>query len=167
MKHIKNCVATFFYCGYAPKAPGTFGTLGAVILYFLLTKFFFHTNPSYTFPTMLILLLLASIGNVWIGPWAENHFHKKDPKQVVIDEVAGYFLTVLFFQPTWELMLIAFCLFRLFDITKPYPIHKVEKLPQGWGILMDDLVAACYAIVVLIGLSYFQILNIKFITFIK
>lgn len=158
MKNIKNCIATFFYCGYSPKAPGTMGTLGASIVYAVL-YYFGLTN----FFILSTCLLLACIGNIWIGDWAEKHFHTKDPKQVVIDEVAGYFLTVLFFVPSIILIIAGFALFRLFDITKPYPIHKVEKLPKGWGILMDDLLAACYAFLVLFILSYFSVPGIKFL----
>ncbi len=136
----KKIVATFFYFGMIPYAPGTFGTLGAALLYGIL----WYTGIA-NFFVLLACLVVASLGNLAIGEWAESYFGKKDPGCVVIDEVAGYFLTVLFFPPSYLVWIGGFISFRIFDILKPYPVKKCEKFPGGLGILLDDLAAAVYA----------------------
>lgn len=148
MNYHKDIVATFFYVGHSSIAPGTMGTLGATIIYLLLFYFYY---PAWWI--ILGLLLLACFGNIWSGEWAEKYYQTKDPQCVVIDEVAGYFLTVLLFEPSLETAVLAFLFFRLFDITKPPPIHFFEKFPAGWGILLDDLMASVYAILA-IGLIW-------------
>ncbi len=152
MKTVSNLVATFFYCGYSPVMPGTVGTTGAAIVYALLLYLGWAN-----FFILIGIVLLSSALNIWIGPWAEEHFGTKDPQQVVIDEVAGYFLTVCFFQPSWTILFAGFFAFRLFDITKPYPIKKFEFLSSGVGILVDDLLAAVYAALSIYLLHYLMI----------
>jgi len=95
-------------------------------------------------------LLIASAAAVMLGPWAIAHFGRKDPGAFVLDEVAGIFLTMLFLplrhgMPELWVVLVAFGSFRLFDVLKPPPCRQLEKLPDGWGILLDDLMAAVYA----------------------
>lgn len=148
MERLYKCIATFFYLGFSPYAPGTAGTLGAATLYALL-----WWADWARFPALLAILAGSSILNVCIGGWAEEYFHHKDPQPVVIDEVAGFFLTVLAFRPSWAVLAGGFILFRIFDIAKPYPIHKLEALPKGLGILLDDLGAAIYAAAVLMAVS--------------
>ena len=140
MEELKKILATFFYLGMIKYAPGTFGTLGAALLYGLI----WYLGLAYFF-VILACFLGASLANLAVGAWAEKYFGKKDPGCVVIDEVAGYFLTVLFFAPSFTTWIGGFLFFRIFDILKPYPIKKLEKLPGGVGILLDDLAAAVYA----------------------
>ena len=150
METLKKITVTFFYTGMIPFMPGTMGTLGAAILYLLLWK----TGIANIFLLSLILMA-ACIINIIFSDWAENFFQTKDPSQVVIDEVAGYFLTVLFFKPSMAVFIAAFILFRFFDITKIYPINQCEKLSGGLGILLDDLVSAIFALIILFVASFF------------
>ncbi len=127
--------------GLLPKMPGTYGSAVTAVGIGLLFRWFG--------PSQLILmggLLLFSVLCVWLGDWAQDFLDRKDPGPVVVDEGAGICLTLLY-QPyygTWTI-LVAFLAFRLFDITKPPPARQLEKLPAGWGILLDDLAAAVYA----------------------
>jgi phosphatidylglycerophosphatase A len=149
MDKIYKLIATFFYLGLSPYAPGTMGTIGAAIVYMVL-----WSMQWASFPVILLCLAIACGGNLLVGTWAEKYFGMKDPQCVVIDEVAGFFLTVLLFQPSWPLVLLGFVLFRLFDIVKPYPVNRCEKLPGGIGILSDDLAAALYCVAILVTLSF-------------
>lgn len=94
------------------------------------------------------LAALAAVANVSLGSWIERHFRDHDPGAVVLDEVAGQSValsvTVAAF-PVWINYLGAFALFRVFDITKPLGVKRLESLPRGWGILMDDILAGLYA----------------------
>jgi phosphatidylglycerophosphatase A len=86
--------------------------------------------------------------NILLGPWCESYFGSKDPQAVTIDEVAGYLLTVLIAdrgRPLITVLVASFIAFRFFDIIKLPPARQAEKLPQGWGVLCDDLVSAIYA----------------------
>jgi phosphatidylglycerophosphatase A len=92
---------------------------------------------------------------VWLGPWAERRWNRKDPQMVVLDEVAGFLTTVLLFSPDPDrvsllaLTVWAFAMTRFFDILKPPPVHLLERLPHGWGILLDDVAASLYAVAAL------------------
>lgn len=155
MNFICKIIATFFFLGNSPKIPGTVGTAGAALLYS-----FLFWQQQLSFYVLLSCVLIASFLNICIGKWAENYYQTKDPQKVVIDEVAGYFLTVMLFQPSWEVMLLGFIAFRLFDGTKPYPISKLEKFPHGFGVLADDLLAGVYSALLLYALSYIPQCNI-------
>ena len=147
MNKIKRIVATGFFTGYCPVAPGTCGTLLAAMIYVVLACF----APQYLQPALAALIVLALAGNVWVGRWAERAFGRKDPQKVVVDEMLGYFAAVLLVAgpAPWIIAVAGFALFRLFDIAKPWPIRKCERLPAGWGVAMDDLVAGVFANVML------------------
>lgn len=134
--------ATGGYVGHIPVASGTFGTLVAVPLCFLLSLL----GP---FQGMLFIVLFVGFA-VWIAGEAEKVFEQKDSRLIVIDEMAG-FLVTLFLIPWGTKTLVAgFLLFRLMDIAKPFPIRKLETtLPGGWGVVGDDVLAGVYANVVL------------------
>ena len=134
-------IVTGGYSGYAPKMPGTMGTVAAVILLYALALFM----PTVA-PFLAAALLLASIA---IGtPMLQNLMGKnilsndKDPQEVVIDEFAGVYLTILPFSVDLKTCIVAFILFRIFDISKPPPIKKLEALPGAIGVMADDLGAA-------------------------
>ncbi len=131
--------------GAVPLMPGTFGTLGGVVIAALSGLL---APPFLQLPLLALALLLVCAANILLGDWCENYFRGKDPQNVVIDEVAGYLLTALL---TWNLFPLAnelaavFVVFRVFDIVKPLPARLVERWPKGWGVLSDDLVAGLFS----------------------
>ncbi len=110
-----------------------------------------YTVPAFVNVIVLLLAALALAGNVWIGKWSERSFGRKDPQKVVVDEMLGYFVAVFFIGSAdwWIIAIAGFVLFRIFDITKPWPIKKLEHLPAGWGVAMDDFAAGVLANIVL------------------
>ena len=133
---LKN-IATLGPVGYMPVAPGTWGTLVAAI-----AVYFIHvTEPVF----LAITIAITAIG-IWAADSAERTIGgKKDPGCIVIDEVAGYFVSVAYLPRTWGYLVAAFFLFRIFDIVKPPPCHGLQRLRGGWGVMMDDIVAGIYA----------------------
>jgi phosphatidylglycerophosphatase A len=190
-------LATALGVGYAPKAPGTFGSLVGIVvailthpisLITLVGMLFFsggmgfdvpmingHAVPALLLVPSLVALLVVGLVGVWSSSRVAGYAGIKDPQHVVIDEVSGMHLTLVlaivpFGLPTqllpadiasvfalysalsllnWKYLLAGFLLFRLFDIWKPYPIRRLEKLPGGWGIMADDWMAGVYAAIVL------------------
>lgn len=138
---IAKIIATFFYVGLIPIGPGTFGTLAAIPLFYALTF-----TPLYLYLAITVVIILIS---VWASSRAEAIFGKTDPGEVVADEVCGYLVTMILVPPTISNIFLGFLLFRLFDIAKPYPVRKFEKLPGGWGIVIDDVAAGVYACITL------------------
>lgn len=134
---VAKIIATFFYVGLIPIGPGTFGTIAAIPLFYALS----FTN-LYIYLAVTVLIILVS---VWASTLAESIFHKADPGQVVADEVSGFLVTMILVPPTITNIFLGFLLFRLFDIAKPYPVREMEKLPGGWGIVIDDVAAGLYA----------------------
>ena len=145
---LKTALATSFGLGFVPLAPGTVGTAPAVAAYVLVARL--APQPLHA---VIVggLLLAACAGTVWLGPWTEQRWGKKDPGAFVLDEVAGFLLTVLLFRvpSVTHTAIWAFAVTRVFDIAKPPPIRRLERLPAGWGVLVDDLAAAVYAVVAL------------------
>lgn len=142
-------IATWFGCGYAPKGPGTAGSLGGLIPAMLLA--FYAGWPAWSFA--VLAALLTPLG-IWAASMVARESGRKDPQIVVIDEVLGQWLT-LAGAAQWNVktFLFGFVLFRLFDIWKPPPVRQLEKLPQGTGIVADDLMAGCYGALVLALIS--------------
>ncbi|MFP5234652.1 MAG: phosphatidylglycerophosphatase A [Acidobacteriota bacterium] len=137
-------VATFFGAGLMKPAPGTWGSAAAVVIWGV---YAWSRNPSSALLTIALvagILLTVAIG-VPAATIAARESGRKDPGFVVIDEVAGQWIALLGSPVDWRHGLIAFVLFRLFDITKPFPARQLEKLPEGWGIVFDDLAAGLYA----------------------
>lgn len=143
-KRIALLVAEFFYCGRFPFMPGTMGSLGALIIW---VPAVYYAWPCWL--KILVILGLFALG-LWASIYGIEHYKKIDPKQVVIDEVVGIGIPFLVVAPNiWEIIL-AFVLFRFFDILKPWPIHYVEKrFPDHWGIMLDDIVAGIFSLIVL------------------
>ena len=131
-------LATGGLIGFSPVAPGTFGSLAALPLCLLISTL--HAGSALIFVAALILF------STWIAHAAEKIDAQKDPKQVVVDEICGMAIA-LFALPFAPVFIIgAFALFRLFDILKPFPIRWVDKkVPGGWGIILDDLIAGLFA----------------------
>lgn len=130
-------LSTWFGTGLLPVAPGTFGTLGAVPLVFGLTCLG-------TVPGVFIIAMVVAVA-IWASDRSEKLLGNNDPSEVVIDEVAGFLLTMFLLPLSWFTFGLGFVLFRIFDIFKPYPIKQAETLRGGLGIVMDDLVAGIYA----------------------
>ena len=143
---MRRLIITFFYSGLSPIAPGTVGSLAASVVLFGFLSFAHPTGAQWEL-FLLAGLVFACFFSVVLGRWALRYWHRKDPQQFVLDEVAGICLTNLFLPgvPSLKTIAIAFAAFRVFDIIKPPPVRELEKLPAGWGILMDDLAAAVYA----------------------
>jgi phosphatidylglycerophosphatase A len=138
-------IATWFGCGMVPKAPGTMGALGAIPLYLLLAR-------GGRAGVAGGALAVTAIG-IWAASAVARDLGKKDPQLVVVDEVAGLLVTMLpMADVSWRATLCGFLLFRLFDITKPWPTRRFEALPGGWGIVMDDVVAGIFGACVMVGL---------------
>ncbi len=146
-------VATFFGAGLGKPGPGTWGSVAAVLLWAAFAGF---VHPT---PNGLILALLAGIVvsialGVPAATIAARESGRHDPGFVVIDEVAGQWVTLLGSPFGWKTALLAFVLFRLFDITKPFPVRRLERLPEGWGIVFDDVAAGLYALGVTLLLQH-------------
>jgi phosphatidylglycerophosphatase A len=130
-------LATALGAGYLPIAPGTFGSAVGLLLWIAL--------PDVVWMQLLAIVLVAVVGS-WSGTVAEQYFKRRDPGEVVVDEVAGMMVTLALNPvagPLW--MLVAFVLFRAADIVKPFPVNRLERLPGGIGIMADDLAAGIYA----------------------
>lgn len=138
-------VATFFGAGLGKPGPGTYGSVAAMLLW-ALAGIVLHAPPQ----TLLFLLLAGIVLSIALGvpaaTIAARESGRHDPGFVVIDEVAGQWITLLFSPADWRHGLIALVLFRLFDITKPFPVRRLERLPEGWGIVIDDVGAGLYAL---------------------
>jgi len=142
MKHFILILATGFGVGYSPFAPGTLGTLIAIPVYYFLSNI---SSPIYEITLVGFFFL-----SVWISENAEIFFGKKDDQRIVIDEIMGFLITMLWVPQTAILMGVGFFLFRFFDIVKPFPIRRLEKkLKGGYGVVADDVMAGVYANIVL------------------
>lgn len=140
--------------GLLPKAPGTWGSLYP--LFILLTLGHFGASQLVNTVSLLAIVIISSVVTIKLAPWYKNYFGKQDPSQVVCDEWAGQSIALLgmaWLEPNvhvtpeyWiGLAFTSFVLFRVFDIWKPAIIDTSQKLPGGWGVLMDDILAGCTA----------------------
>ena len=143
MNRLAVFLATAGGAGYVPVAPGTAGSAVGVLLYLLTWK--------WTLTAQLVLLLVISILGVWASHHAARHFGREDPGPVVIDEVAGQLLTLIFAGGSPMTLVLGFLLFRALDIVKPWPARRFEDLPGGVGIMADDLMAGFYGRAILMA----------------
>ncbi len=152
MKYFFLLLATGFGVGYSPVAPGTLGTLLAIPIYYFLSEIHF--------PLYEITLIAFFFLSVWIAENAEKFFRKKDDPRIVIDEVIGFLVTMLWVPKTIRFVIIGFFLFRFFDILKPFPIRRLEKrFEGGFGVVLDDVMAGVYANIILQIISYYFTLS--------
>ena len=142
IKFIAKIYATFFGVGYFPIAPGTAASFIIIIVY----KFFLY---KLSWPLYLAAALFIYITGVVASSRYSSDINIEDPRTVVIDEVLGQLLAVFLLEPTWILMAAGFLLFRFFDILKPFLIKKAEKFAQGWGIMLDDIIAGIYSAIII------------------
>ncbi len=138
-------VATFFGAGLGKPGPGTWGSVAAVLLWSGVA-WGLHAGPRGLLVFLAVGVVLSIAFGVPAATIAARESGRHDPGFVVIDEVAGQWITLLFCPADWRHGIIALILFRLFDITKPFPIRRLESLPEGWGIVFDDVAAGLYAL---------------------
>ena len=144
---ISEWIATCFKVGYLPFAPGTWGSVFAILLWWVLLK----DLNTYIFGAIIIIFLLIGIvvSNIIIDQSGDH-----DPSHIIIDELVGQWLALFLIPDGFFNIAISFILFRFFDIIKPWPIRLIEKLPKGLGVMSDDLTAG------LITLVLIQVINI-------
>ena len=135
--------ATFFYLGKLPFAPGSWGSLGALILWIFL--------PLSFSLQLMVIIILFSVGVIASKKTAES-MNDHDPSEVVIDEATGMGIALFMLPHSTAIYTMAFILFRIFDIFKPSFIYRVQKLPGGWGIMFDDILAGIFALLICRGL---------------
>ncbi len=146
--------------GLIPFAPGTFGALVGVIIFyglFLACK----SAPQYFQAVVIIASVLVTALGIWASNFGEKIFGEKDAQRIVVDEVAGQLISYILIAPLMIaqlskptiVIILGFLLFRAFDIWKPYPIRHLEKLGSGLGVMADDVLAGIYAAVVLLFLA--------------
>ena len=164
---MRKLLVSFFYLGCLPVAPGTWGSLGALSIYiiiYLIICFFWPSQVNVGVPwwVMAPLIVAACVISVALGNWAVREYKSPDPKPFVLDEVAGMWLSMLLVpqDKLIYMVVLAFVLFRVFDVVKLPPARQVEHLPAGWGILADDLVAGLQANLVLQFLFRQQIIKV-------
>ena len=129
-------IATSLGVGYAPFAPGTFGSAAGLVLWAVL--------PT-AWTVQLGVIVLLFVAGSWSGSVAERHFRRTDPGQVVVDEVMGMLITLFAIPVGWTGAIAGFLLFRAADIVKPFPANRLERLHGGVGVMADDGMAAVYA----------------------
>jgi phosphatidylglycerophosphatase A len=130
--------ASFGYVGFAPVAPGTVGAAAAIPCFLLIRR----AGSAWFEIAVCVVIVIAG---AWSARLAEQALGVEDPGQVVIDEVVGMFVSLLFLPATWPVVAAAFLAFRLFDIVKPWPAGRLERVPGGWGVMADDVMAGVYA----------------------
>jgi phosphatidylglycerophosphatase A len=146
-------ISTGAGAGLIPIAPGTFGSVEGVAIFTCISVAIARSGADQTGARTGYWLLLIALNLIVfaIGVWASGRtarlLRTPDPSRVVIDEVSGQMISLapVLFAPTWQSILLGFILFRAFDILKPYPISRLERLPGGWGIMTDDVGAGILA----------------------
>jgi phosphatidylglycerophosphatase A len=139
-------IATFFGIGRLHPGPGTWGSAAAMLLWAALA----HALPQQLrTPVVIALAILVTLVGIPAATQVARVSGRKDPQFVVIDEVAGQLIALIAVPLTWKTFLAGFILFRAFDITKPPPVRQLERLPEGTGIVLDDVAAGIYALIVM------------------
>lgn len=147
LKNPIHAIALGFGSGLMPKAPGTFGTLAAIPVYFLIQDF------SLWF--YVLITVAVSIVGIWICNYTSQALNVHDHPGIVIDEIAGYLITMIAAPVSFMWLIIGFVLFRFFDIIKPWPISWLDKkVTGGFGIMLDDIVAGVFALIIMQLLIY-------------
>ncbi|OGS18094.1 MAG: hypothetical protein A2219_07655 [Elusimicrobia bacterium RIFOXYA2_FULL_50_26] len=140
-------IATGFGAGYFPVAPGTAGTLVGALIYLLLAA----AHPGLTLAAAAVIIAIA----IPVSGAAQQAFGTHDDKRIVIDEIAGFLVAVAWLPQTFAVGILAFALFRFFDVAKPLFIRSSQRLPGGWGIVADDILAGVITNILLQATNYF------------
>lgn len=134
-------IAQGAYSGRFPKAPGTAGTVVGVLLYLALRNL---SLPAYA----AFMVIVIAIGT-WAAGEADQVLGTKDSPSIVIDEIAGFLVAMFLVPAAWQFVLAGFILFRIFDIAKPWPLHGLQKVPGGAGVMLDDIGAGIFTNIIL------------------
>jgi len=146
-------IATWFGCGYAPKAPGTAGSLAALLIAIVL-----NWVGGYGRWTLLLLTAILLAPGIWSAGVVAKRTNQPDPQIVVVDEVIGQWITLAGAATfNWKTYLAAFVLFRLLDMWKPAPARQFENFPGGWGIVADDVMAGVYGALAIFVLDHLHV----------
>jgi phosphatidylglycerophosphatase A len=148
-------VATFFGVGLIRPGPGTWGSAATVLLWWLVAR---GIAPGWQAAAAALLAALAVLVGIPAATQVSRASGLKDPQFVVIDEVAGQLITLIAVPVAWKSLLLGFILFRAFDIVKPPPVRQLEHLPEGFGIVIDDVGAGLYALAIMQILLHFRVL---------
>jgi len=149
-------VATYFGAGRLQPGPGTWGSLFTLLAWAVISSFL---PGTWVVPANILLAALAIAVGIPAATQVARASGLKDPQFVVIDETAGQLITLIAAPLTWKSFLAGFILFRAFDIVKPPPVRQLERLPQGAGIVLDDVAAGLYGLAVLQLLLHFGLLG--------
>ncbi|MDQ2774702.1 MAG: phosphatidylglycerophosphatase A [Acidobacteriota bacterium] len=153
MNRLATLLSTWFGCGYFPWGPGTAGSLAGLVIAVFLESYLGLGRPA-----LLVLIAVLLWPAIWASTRTARLLNREDPGLVVVDEVLGQWVTLLGAAGrNWKVFLTGFVLFRLFDIWKPWPVRNFEKLPDGTGIVMDDLAAGLYAALILYIGGFFKL----------
>lgn len=146
-------VATVLGAGRLKPGPGTWGSLAAVVVWFVVARGT-HASASVVAWVTLAAAVVVTLVGIRASTIVERESGREDPGFVVVDEVAGQWVTLIFCPVNWEHALLGLALFRLFDIVKPWPVRKLERLPEGTGIMMDDVAAGVLGLIVMLAVSH-------------
>jgi phosphatidylglycerophosphatase A len=153
MPRVHILLATWFGCGYSPAAPGTVGSAAGILIAWVVISWV-GASPVWLVALTVVMTPVA----IWAAGATARDVGREDPGLVVIDEVLGQWLAAAaIVHGTWQSYVLAFALFRIFDITKPWPIRNLERLHGGLGIVADDLLAGVYGAAVLFAAAYFKL----------
>ena len=147
-------VATFFGAGFGKPGPGTYGSIAAVLLWYAAAHLAQPSQHVLAAATAVAAVLVTLIG-IPAATITARESGREDPGFVVIDEVAGQLVALIPMRPDWKHAAIALVLFRIFDILKPWPIRRLEELPEGTGIMLDDIAAGVLALVCGLVINHF------------
>ena len=147
MHRVGLFIATCGYLGYVPVAPGTFGSAAGLVVFYAVR------STGSTAVELTAIIVLFAIG-IWSGTIAEHHFDDVDPAPVVLDEVVGMLITLAFLPVSAAGAIVGFFVFRVFDVVKPWPSARFERLPGGLGVMADDGMAALYGNLVMQSLIW-------------
>jgi len=141
-----GAIATCFGVGRLRPGPGSWGSAATALLWYAAGR---ALAPNVRTPVAIALVVIVTLIGIPAATQVARASGKKDPQFVVIDEVAGQLIALIAVPVAWQTFLAGFILFRAFDITKPPPVRQLEKLPEGTGIVLDDVAAGLYALVVM------------------
>ena len=139
LNFFEKLLGSGFYTGYIPFISGTFGSLAALIIYYI---------PGFENPLILIpAIIIFTFYGIYVGSRFES-VYGKDPAECTIDEIVGMWISLLFLPKILLISLLAFLLWRILDIIKPFPARNVEKLKGGLGIMLDDITSGIYSLII-------------------